>query len=83
MRRPLATIIVLLSLIISVHVLFSSCEKDFIEDEDCITNIGDIPGWDEPQDTTAEQTRDSINGGFVVSVNEWGDTIRHELIINK
>lgn len=75
--------LILLLITSSFSLFFLSCEKDFIEDEDCITESPGSPveGWDNDKDTTIHQKPDSINGGFDISVDEWNDTLEYTYII--
>lgn len=59
----------------------ASCEKDFVYDDDCdlYRGAGSIGGWDQSNDTTITQTKDTITGGFAIDLNEWGDTIHKEI----
>ena len=68
-------------LLIQALLLYVSCEKDFVYDEDCTKDkdAGYIGGWDEPQDTVIKDQPDTTSGGFVIDVNNWGDTIRIEI----
>ena len=55
----------------------SSCEKDFIHDTDCVARTGsnEVPSWDSGSDTTVVHKPDTIQGGFDITVDQWGDTI--------
>lgn len=64
-----------LFLTVTISLLFSSCEKDYIEDVDCRDSGGYVPGWVPEKPDSTEMKKDSINGAFEITVNEWGDTI--------
>lgn len=75
--KPIALHIMLIQAILC----FVSCEKDFVYDDDCdlYRGAGSIGGWDQSNDTTITQTKDTITGGFDIVLNEWGDTIHKEI----
>lgn len=57
----------------------SSCEKDW-PDEYCDCNHGGntIDGWEDAGDSTIVNKKDTV-GCFDISVDEWGDTITHDI----
>lgn len=64
-------------ILIQILMCLVSCDKDFVYDEDCITNKGGntIDPWSPGKDTTTVDKPDTISGGFAISIDEWGDTI--------
>lgn len=65
-------------------VALASCEKDFVDDRDC--NMvqppegGAIGGWDD-QVNDSIVPKDTIVGGFDISLDEWDDSIHHSIEI--
>ena len=71
-------------LLLNILLCLASCEKDFVYDEDCNSRPGGnvIPPWNNGGDTTVTHKKDTIIGGFEIKVDEWGDTIRSQIMIN-
>lgn len=72
-RLPVLSLLVLL-----VLVSFSSCE-DYPYDYECTCpHGGAIDGWDEPDDTTSVNQKDTT-GGFSISVDNWKEAETHDI----
>ena len=68
----------LLSLLL-ITLLFPSCDNEWPEDDcSCHNEGGYIGGWDESNDTTISNKRDSVSG-FDINLDNWGDTINHDI----
>ena len=54
-----------------------SCERDFIEDDECITSNGgnSIGGWESEDSMDVNEKIDTVKQGFDIKVDEWGDTL--------
>lgn len=67
-------------LVLTASIVFSSCDNDF-EDEVCTCpHGGTIGGWEDPDDTTSVHQSDSTKG-FVVSLEDWGNSETHDISI--
>ncbi|MBO5548390.1 MAG: hypothetical protein J5954_02010 [Prevotella sp.] len=67
-------------LVLTASIVFSSCDNDF-EDEVCTCpHGGTIGGWEGPDDTTSVHQNDSTKG-FVVSLEDWGNSETHDISI--
>ena len=78
--KPFTTVMIRLPtafVLLLIATSFISCEPDYPLDEVC-TCGGEIGGWDEPNDTTITQKKDTT-GGFDVSVTQWGDTLTQDI----
>lgn len=72
-RLPVLSLLVLM-----VLTAFTSCE-DYYEDYECTCPHGGvIDGWDEPDDTTSVNQKDTT-GGFDVSVEKWENPETHDI----
>lgn len=72
-RLPVLSLLVLL---VSMTVL--ACE-DYPDDYECTCPHGGvIGGWDEPDDTTSVNHKDTT-GGFSISVDNWNETETHDI----
>lgn len=64
---------------LSALLLLASCDDDFpYESCPCHTGGNGIGGWENGTDSTLIEKKDSI-GGFDVTVDEWGNTIKTDV----
>ena len=69
---------VLFFLILALSMSFPSCEE---HDYECTCpQVSVIGGWDEPDDTTSVEQKDTT-GGFEISVENWDNPETHDISI--
>lgn len=55
-------------------LIFTSCDREWPDDFCPCTHGGTIDGWENSQDTTIINKKDSL-GGFSITVDEWKDSV--------
>lgn len=67
-------------LVIFISTTSTSCEHEYEDTECTCPQGGVIGGWEEPDDTTVVNQKDTT-GGFEVSLEDWGNTETHDISI--
>jgi len=75
-KKNLVTLPLLVMIFVPILV---SCDKEWPDDIcNCQPGGNGIDGWDEANDSTIVNKKDST-GGFAVSMEQWGDTCVHNI----
>ena len=72
-RLPVLSFLMLMA---SLAIL--SCEDDYYDRECTCPHGGVIGGWEEPDDTTSVNQKDTT-GGFEISLENWGNSETHDI----
>ena len=72
-RLPVLSFLVLMA---SLAIL--SCEDDYYDRECTCSHGGVIGGWEDPDDTTSVNQKDTT-GGFDISLENWGNSETHDI----
>ena len=72
-RLPVLSFLVLMASLAS-----TSCEDDYYYRECTCPQGGVIGGWEEPDDTTSVNQKDTT-GGFEISLENWGNSETHDI----
>ena len=60
-------------MVLIVSMAFTSCEVEYYDRECTCSCGGVIGGWEEPDDTTSINQKDTT-GGFKISLENWGES---------
>ena len=71
---------IILLLVIFISMTSTSCDHEYEDIECTCPHGGAIGGWEEPDDTTDINQRDTT-GGFEISLEDWENTETHDIAI--